>query len=169
MKLSTNPGNIGHMWVKNRYVDPAPPFHFFVGKDGSKRIFIPSLPSDNPFLNDGYMKTLDAIADPNQRAMLRDGSWDIADGAFFSEFSRELHTVAPYDFMKYNGLKLYRSIDYGLDMLACYWYAELPPTEINPEGIVIVYRELCEKDLTISEAAKRILQARTVRSLPMSA
>lgn len=159
MKLSTNPGNIGHMWVKNRYVDPAPPLHFFTGKDGTKRIFIPSLPKDNPFLNEGYVKSLDAIADENQRAMLRDGSWDIADGAFFHEFSRELHTVEPYDFMKFNGLKLYRSIDYGLDMLACYWYAELPPSAINPEGTILVYRELCEKDLTISEAAKRILQA----------
>lgn len=156
MKLSTNPGNIGHMWVKNRFVDPAPPYHFFRGADKSKRIFIPSKATDNPFINDGYIENLDAIADEAQRRMLRDGDWDVALGAFFNEFSRAVHVVEPFDFMKYKDVKLYRSIDYGLDMLACYWYAEFPPSDVNPHGSIIVYRELCEKDLTISDAARKI-------------
>ncbi len=162
LRLSTNPGNIGHMWVKNRYVSPVPPFHVFKGKDGTTRLYIPASVYDNKELlrNDpGYVARLEALQDEMQREMLLNGNWDIAAGAFFNEFSRQMHVIEPFDFSKYIGVKLYRSIDYGLDMLACYWYAELPPTEVNPEGSIFVYRELCEKDLTISEAAKWILQA----------
>lgn len=159
MKLSTNPGNVGHMWCKNRYVDPAPPYHFFTGADKTRRIFIPSKATDNPFINKEYIRNLDALADENQKKMLRDGDWDIAEGAFFPEFSRQYHVREPFDVVKDRGVKLYRSIDYGLDMLACYWYAELPPSSENPHGRVFVYRELCEKDLTISEAARRIREA----------
>lgn len=159
MRLSSNPGNVGHMWCKNRYVDPAPPYHFFTGADKTRRIFIPSKATDNPFINKEYIRNLDALADENQRKMLRDGDWDIAEGAFFPEFSRIYHVREPFDVVKDRGVKLYRSIDYGLDMLACYWYAELPPSSVNPHGRVFVYRELCEKDLTISEAARRIREA----------
>jgi hypothetical protein len=158
MKLSTNPGNIGHMWCKNRYVDPAPPYHFFTGADKTKRIFIPSKATDNPFINDEYIRNLDSLADENQRRMLRDGDWDVAEGAFFPEFTRDIHVREPFDVVHNKNVKLYRSIDYGLDMLACYWYAELPPSSENPHGRVFVYRELCEKDKTISEAARLIIE-----------
>lgn len=157
LKLSTNPGNVGHMWVKNRYVDPAPPNTFFTVADGTKRIFIPSKVDDNPFINDGYKKNLDSIADENLRRALRDGDWNVFEGAFFCEFSRDYHVREPFDVVADKGVKLYRSIDYGLDMLACYWYAELPPSKDNPHGSVFIYREFCKSDLTISEAAKEIL------------
>ena len=157
MKISTNPGNVGHMWCKNRYVDPAPPYHFFTGADKTKRIFIPSKATDNPFINDEYIHNLDSLADENQRRMLRDGEWDVAEGAFFPEFSREVHVHQPFDVVHNKGVKLYRSIDYGLDMLACYWYAETPPSAENPHGRVFIYREFCKDNLTISQAAKEIL------------
>ena len=47
IKSSTNPGGIGHSWVKARFVDPSPPATAFLGEDGMKRIFLPSLLSDN--------------------------------------------------------------------------------------------------------------------------
>lgn len=162
LKISTNPGNVGHMWVKNRFVDPAPPLHFFRGADGTKRIFIPAKATDNFALmenNPEYWDNLNALADENERKMLRDGDWDVAAGAFFGEFSRNFHVRAPFDFMKNKDVRLYRSIDYGLDMLACLWYAELPPSTVNPHGKIFIYRELCESDLTISEAARKIREA----------
>lgn len=162
IKLSTNPGNIGHMWHKNRYIDPVPPFHIFTGGDGSSRLYIPASVYDNKALmeNDpGYVRRLEAIQDEMQREMLLNGNWDIAAGAFFNEFDRRYHVVEPFDVIKDKDVKLYRSIDYGLDMLACYWYAVLPKSSVNPHGSIFVYRELCESDLTISEAAKRIREA----------
>ena len=43
IKSSTNPGHVGHQWVKKRFVDPAPPGEPFVGDDGLQRLFIPAL------------------------------------------------------------------------------------------------------------------------------
>lgn len=162
IKLSTNPGNIGHMWHKNRYIDPVPPFHIFTGGDGSSRLYIPASVYDNKALmeNDpGYVRRLEAIQDEMQREMLLNGNWDIAAGAFFNEFDRRYHVREPFDFMANEGVKLYRSIDYGLDMLACLWYAVLPKSSVNPHGSIFIYRELCESDLTISEAARKIREA----------
>ena len=162
MKYSTNPGNIGHMWVKNRFVDPVPPFHVFKGNDNTTRLYIPSTVYDNKVLMEkdpGYIRRLEAMQDEVQREMLLNGNWDIAAGAFFNEFDRRIHVVEPFDIVNDKNVKLYRSIDYGLDMLACYWYAELPPSAVNPHGSIIIYRELCAPNLTISDAARMIREA----------
>lgn len=162
MKYSTNPGNVGHMWVKNRFVDPVPPFNIFQGKDKTTRLYIPSTVYDNKVLMEkdpGYIRRLEAIQDEAQREMLLNGNWDIAAGAFFNEFDRRYHVVEPFDVVRDKGVKLYRSIDYGLDMLACYWYAELPPSSVNPHGSIFVYREICAPDKTISDAARLIREA----------
>lgn len=159
MRFSTNPGGTGHLWVKNRFVDPVPPFHIFRGKDKLSRLYLPASVYDNKVLmkNDPeYVARLESMQDEVQREMLLNGNWDISAGAFFSSFSRATHVVEPYDVTSYKGVKLFRSIDYGLDMLACYWYAELPATAFNPEGSVVVYRELHVPDKTISDAAKLI-------------
>ncbi len=162
MKLSTNPGGIGHVWAKNRFVDPVPPLNYFTGSDGTRRIFIPANVDDNFALKEndpGYEKRLEAMGDKNLVDMLRWGKWDVMEGQFFSEFDRRYHVVEPFDVLGDKDVKLYRSIDYGLDMLACYWYAELPPSSVNPHGSVFIYRELCKPDLTISEAARLIREA----------
>ena len=51
IKSSTNPGGIGHSWVKARFVDPSEPGKSFEASANMTRIFIPSLLSDNDFLN----------------------------------------------------------------------------------------------------------------------
>ena len=49
IKSTTNPGNVGHTWVKKRFVSPAPPGKMFTGDKGT-RIFIPAKVDDNTFL-----------------------------------------------------------------------------------------------------------------------
>ena len=66
IKSSTNPGGVGHQWVKERFVDPSPPNSEFIGNDGMTRIFIPSLLSDNKFLMEkdpNYKKRLEALSE----------------------------------------------------------------------------------------------------------
>lgn len=95
--LTTNPGNIGHMWVKSRFVDPAPPHTPFKDKtSGRMRIFIPSTIDDNPTLMEAdpeYVKTLDALKDTNPELYRawRHGDWDVFSGQVFSEFRRNRH------------------------------------------------------------------------------
>ncbi len=50
IKSSTNPGGVGHAWVKERFVDPSPEGKAFMGNNGIDRIFIPSFLDDNGFL-----------------------------------------------------------------------------------------------------------------------
>ena len=152
IKSSTNPGGIGHSWVKARFVDAAPPSTSFTGSDGMSRIFIPSLLDDNRFLTNsdpGYKKRLLALPEREKKALLF-GDWNIFEGQYFSEFSKEAHVVSPFEIPR--GWRKYRTIDYGLDRLACLWIA------IAPDGISYVYREFCESGLTVSEAARGILE-----------
>ena len=152
IKSSTNPGGIGHTWVKSRFIDAGCHGKAFVGEDGMKRIFIPSLLDDNKFLREGdpeYKKRLLALPEREKKALLY-GDWNIFDGQYFSEFSQQKHTVAPFEIP--SGWRKYRSIDYGLDRLVCLWIA------VSPDNKVYVYREFCASDLPISASAKAICE-----------
>ena len=152
VKSSTNPGGIGHSWVKARFVDPSPSGESFTGEDGLSRIFLPSLLSDNPFLTEGdpgYRERLLALPEREKKALLY-GDWNIFEGQYFTEFDKNRHTVSPFSIPK--GWRRYRTVDYGLDRLACLWIAT------SPEGMSYVYREYCESNLTISRAAAAMLE-----------
>ena len=84
IKSSTNPGGVGHAWVKKRFIDPAPPNTSFTGDDGSSRIFLPAKIDDNKFLmqkDPGYKQRLLVMGENEQKALLH-GVWDIFDGQF---------------------------------------------------------------------------------------
>lgn len=152
VKSSTNPGGIGHGWVKERFVDPSPAGVGFVGGDGLRRIFIPSLLSDNKFLSigdPGYRERLLALPEREKKALLY-GDWNIFEGQYFTEFNPCLHVCDAFEIPK--AWRKYRTIDYGLDRLVCLWIA------LSPEGVAYVYREYCESNLTISRAAREITE-----------
>ena len=156
MKSSTNPGGVGHMWVKERFVDigPSNVLHTVQNEVGTSttRLFIPSFVTDNKFLmrtDPDYVKRLDALPEKERKA-LKEGNWDIFDGQYFNEFDRKIHVVEPFEIpLEWDR---YRTIDYGLDMLACYWIA------VDPQGNEYVYKELYESGLIISKAAQRIIE-----------
>jgi hypothetical protein len=152
IKSSTNPGGIGHSWVKSRFIDSGEAGTSFLGTDGMKRIFIPSLLDDNKFLREGdpeYKRRLLALPEREKKALLY-GDWNIFEGQYFSEFSPSRHVIPPFEIPA--GWRKFRTIDYGLDRLACLWIA------ISPEREVYVYREYCESDLPIGASAKAILE-----------
>ena len=148
MYLTCNPGGVGHMWVKRLFVDRA----FRAGEDPEDYLFIQARADDNPALvkNDpGYLKMLDNLPEGLRQAW-RDGCWDVFAGQFFPEFRRETHVAAPRTLPR--GWPRYRVLDYGLDMLACYWAA------VDHTGRIWVYREFCRPGLIVSEAARAILE-----------
>ena len=162
VKSSTNPGGVGHAWVKARFIDIGAPdtVHTFAA---GTRLFLPSKIRDNKFLMDrdpGYLQRLENLDETNRRA-LRDGDWDIFEGQYFTEFSREAHVCRPFEVPEH--WRRYVSLDYGMDMLAAYWFA------VDGEGRAVVYREIYEgrdngrgadgQGHIISAAAARLLQA----------
>ncbi len=156
IKSSTNPGGIGHLWVKKRFVDIGEPQTVYSDANGGTRIFIPSKIDDNTFLmksDPEYKRRLLALPENQMKALLY-GDWNIFEGQYFTEFDYGKHTCKPFEIPK--EWRKYRTLDYGLDRLACLWIA------VSPQHFVYVYRELCESNLMISTAAEKIRGATPV-------
>lgn len=151
VKSSTNPGGVGHAWVKKRFIDPSPPNETFY-VDGRSRIFIPSLLQDNQYLMEAdakYAERLKNLGETDYR-MLALGDWDVAEGQYFTEFDRQIHVMRPFRIPSH--WVRYRTIDYGLDAVACYWIA------MDEQRRAYVYKEMYDSGVIISAAANRITE-----------
>ncbi|MEG2191931.1 MAG: phage terminase large subunit, partial [Oscillospiraceae bacterium] len=149
MKSTTNPGGIGHKWVKERFIDVAPFGQEFTEND-TTRIFIPALIVENKFLLDKdrrYLSRLEHLSERDKKALLY-GQWDIFDGQYFDEWDRGIHVIKPFEIPSH--WKKYISMDYGLDMLAAYFIA------VDDEENAYVYKEIYRSNLIISSAATLI-------------
>lgn len=162
----------GNSWVKKMFIDPAPfgqafgatdietgqalrypDGHEKAGQALFQRRFIPANLKDNPYLSarGDYEAMLLSLPEV-QRKQLLEGSWDIAEGAAFTEFDRKLHVVEPYEIPR--DWRRFRAADYGYRApAACLWFA------IAPTGEIVVYRELYVKGMVASVFAKAILAA----------
>jgi hypothetical protein len=81
MRGATNPGGIGHKWVKHRFID-----------EPRDRLFVPAILADNPTVDAaGYRKSL-AQLDSTTRRQLEEGVWVLdASGLVFPfDASRDL-------------------------------------------------------------------------------
>jgi hypothetical protein len=156
IRAGSNPGNIGHGWVKTRFVDPAPygaTHYASIDIDGVEykilRKYIPATLDDNPYLDKGdYLIKLSQLPPEEYRA-LRHGDWDVFAGQYFKLWRRDKHVITPFEIPTH--WRRFRSLDYGFDCTACYWWA------ISEQGREYVYRELYEPDHHLSSAARRIV------------
>lgn len=147
MYYTANPGGVGHAWFKRLFIDR----DFKPSEDPNDYVFIQASVYDNCVLmenNPEYIKNLESLPEEMKRAHLY-GDWDAFAGQYFTQFKREVHVLKQREIP--NAWNRYVTIDYGLDMLAAYWIA------VDTNGFAIVYRELYEPNLIISEAAKKIL------------
>lgn len=154
LKSSTNPGGVGHTWVKKRFIDIGEPnaVHECINENGTKttRIFIPSLVQDNKFLLESdpdYVTRLDNLPEKERKA-LKYGDWDIFDGQFFSEFKRSVHVIKPFEIPKH--WNRYITLDYGLDKFAVLFIA------IDERNKAYVYNYIHKENLIVSEAAQTL-------------
>lgn len=154
IKSSTNPGGVGHNWVKERFIDIGAPNVIHTCKletgETTTRIFIPSLVQDNKFMltyDPDYIKRLDALPEKERKA-LKYGNWDIFDGQFFTEFDRNIHVIEPFVIPK--DWYVYFVMDYGLDKLAGYWIA------VDYNNNAYVFREVYQSNLLVSQARDKI-------------
>lgn len=149
MYFTCNPGNVGHQWVKRLFIDR----EYRNSEKAEDYVFVPSSVYDNEWLmkNDpDYVRMLENLPE-NRKKMMLYGDWNVYEGIFFEEFNPELHVARPHR-LSDNKL-IYRVLDYGLDMLACYHVA------VEKSGKVIVFHEIYESNKIISEAAELIKRA----------
>lgn len=172
MRATTNPGGVGHGWVKRMFIDPAPAGQAFDardfetgeilrwpeghenGKGGQplfQRRFIPAKLIDNPYLykSGQYEANLLSLSESARRQLL-EGDWNVADGAAFPEFRNDIHTCAPFEIP--DDWVRFRSCDYGYNSWsAVHWYAIDPSYET-----LIVYRELYVTKKTGTELSQLV-------------
>jgi len=71
MRSASNPGNIGHDWVKRRFIIEGPTYN---------RVFIPAKLTDNPYLDqEQYVSSLSEL-DPITKRQYLDGDWTARHG-----------------------------------------------------------------------------------------
>ncbi|MEG0664617.1 MAG: phage terminase large subunit [Clostridia bacterium] len=144
--LTCNPGGVGHGWVKRLFIDK----NYKKGELESDYKFIFASVYDNYALlkkDKGYINMLYNLPEKLKKAWL-DGNWDVLSGQYFTEWDRSVHVIKPFKIKEH--WRRYFSMDYGLDMLAGYFIA------IDEKGNCFVYKEIYEKNLIISKAAKLI-------------
>ena len=130
-----------------------PKGHSKEGEPLFKRRFIPASLQDNPFLAEqGDYETMLLSLPENQRRQLLEGNWDVAEGAAFPEFNREIHVIDQFDVPR-NWVK-FRACDYGYGSFsAVVWFT------VSPSEQLIVYRELYVKKVLAKDLAHMVLDA----------
>lgn len=103
IRAASNPGNTGHQWVKDRFIEQVPwigddneRLPYIQDEDGDRLyapIFIPANLTDNPYLDEqSYRRGLKGL-DPSTREQLLRGDWNVA--ATGAQFLREWFEILP--------------------------------------------------------------------------
>lgn len=150
--LTFNPWSRTH-WIKKRFFDCEP---------DADILAMTTNYTCNEWLDAADLRKFERMKkeNPERYKVAGLGDWGIDGLAFFPEFSESDHVIKPFTIPK--DWRIYRTLDYGMDMLACYWIA------VDTVGNAYIYRELYEgrdngkgKDGAghiISDAAARILE-----------
>jgi len=158
IRAQANPGGIGHGWVKERFISPAPPMTpiyedvkiiFPDGKSEIRRqsrVFVPSSIFDNKILMENdpdYITRLASLPENEKRALLY-GDWDSFSGQVFTEWRnnpdgyatrKNTHVINPFKIP--SSWKIYRGFDFGYSRpFSVGWYA------VDHDGRLYRIREL---------------------------
>ena len=151
VRSASNPGNIGHGWVKKMFVDAGPYMSIQTQEvwsealHQSKKIrtqYIPALATENPFITEDYIFELEQKPDALKRALLN-GDWDSFEGQVFVEFVNDprhyadrmhTHVIEPFDIPL--DWPRYMSFDHGYSKpFSCLWWA------MDYQGRAYLYKE----------------------------
>lgn len=153
---ASNPGNIGHLWVKKRYIEPSKTNKIWYHAEEHKQMtFISSLLDDNPSLrlNDPTYEHRLRILGEKKFQALRFGNWDVFEGQYFDEWDGGFgmsEMSSPRVPEKHH--RKFLAMDWGFANPACVlWF------EVTPTGRIFVYRELYTSRRTNKQLAADIL------------
>lgn len=158
IKSATNPGGIGHSWVKSRFIDIGSPEKIVKPEPTEDeptpgtRTFIPAKIYDNKTLleNDpSYLQRLKSLL-TRERKQLLEGDWDSFQGQAFDEWNKEIHVIKPFKIP--DTWKRIRTIDYGRTApFCCLWMA------LDNDHNIYVYKEAYKTGLDATDQAELIL------------
>lgn len=149
----SNPGNIGHLWVKGGWIDGQAPFEVRrmpKSEGGMLRQYIPAKLDDNPHVDgDDYSGKVQGLGNTELVRAMLDGDWNIVAGAFFDVINEEKHKIPSFNPPKH--WTRFRSMDWGsAKPFSVGWWciAEAEWVKMRdgsermfPKGALIRYRE----------------------------
>jgi phage terminase large subunit len=178
MAGATNPGNIGHAWVKALWIDRVAPSGFEQSSlyHRNDYEFIPARLADNPiYANDeGYRRTLAVLPEHLRKAFL-DGDWNVFAGQYFDIFDYGRHTARPEEIRLEAWWPRWISIDWGFQHpSAVYWHCAVPAVVTrersqdqsvpyqspvtNHQSRIVTYREFVQNGLSPRMLAQGIAE-----------
>lgn len=161
IRLASNPGNVGHAYLKARYIDPSVVNKKWFDPETRRWLtFIPAKLVDNPALSEsdpGYtfrLKELRKVSE-DKYLSLAEGRWDVFEGAFFAGFD-------PRPGFKYVLSQSRKPDTYTRKIIAMDWgYAEpccVLWFEITPIGRIFIFRELYTTQKSPKELGNLIIE-----------
>jgi hypothetical protein len=145
-RATGNPGGPGHLWVKRRYIDPAPGGWKVIVDPltGLERIYIPSRVTDNHYLGADYIQRLRASGSAELVRAWLEGDWNAIEGAYFECWSKK-NVIEPFPIPK-EWIR-FRSGDWGsFSPFSIGWWAVVQDDysdagPLLPRGALVRYRE----------------------------
>lgn len=162
VRSGSNPGNIGHGFVRTRFVEPAPLGNVLIREvwpDGRtvSRIFIPAKATDNPYVDPNYIINLRMLPVAERLAKL-EGDWWTFTGQVFDDWrvqpfpdepGNACHIITPQDIPPWWPRVL--AIDWGYAAMLWAGFAA-----ISPERRIYLFREYACKQTKVSTWATEI-------------
>lgn len=131
----SNPGGVGHNWVKSTFIDGSPPMAVVKQKPdegGMFRQFIPARLQDNPTLtatDPDYESRLEGLGNKALIRAMKMGDWNIISGGMFDDvWEEQIHVLTPFSIP--SSWRVDRSFDWGSSKpFSVGWWAESDGTE----------------------------------------
>lgn len=153
----TNPGGIGHAWVKHKFIDQAPEKQIWKvppSDGGMLRQFIPGRLEDNYHMlavDPDYADRIRGEKDEALADALLNGNWNIISGGALDDvWDKKKHVIKPFRIP--TEWSVDRAFDWGSSRpYACLWFAESNGEEVTlengitksfPSGTLFMIREL---------------------------
>lgn len=159
----TQPGGIGHAWVKKYWItkDYPPEFKGLDVRTGKQYDItdqfarVTAKASDNPHIPAGY-HTRNLTLPPDMARKVAHGDWDVYTGQYFPHFNPKIHVIpkAQADALIQRWHVRGLSGDWGFFHPHCFhWHAK------DESNRIITYRELWDREVGEAEVARRITEA----------
>lgn len=162
---ATNPGGVGHSWVKAYWHDKKFPTELQSIAD--QFVLIRAKSSDNPHITENYNSRL-ATLPPDMARMVGKGDWNVYTGQYFPQFGNwpdgdsrnqtgpQRHIIPAAEAAKLIKSWWTRTLsgDWGYEHPSCFhWHAK------NEQKLIVTYRELWDRRVGEVEWGRRITEA----------
>lgn len=152
IEAASNPGSIGHAWVKRTFIAPKPAMECWrtpPEEGGMLRQFIPARLADNTELtkdDPAYADRLRGLGSSNLVRAMLEGDWDIVAGQAFEKLRRDVHAIEPFtppeDWLCFGSLDWGSTRPFSFGMWTVSNGSPLPDGRVIRRGAMVRYDEI---------------------------